>query len=121
MCWFINDLSRLFPVSSETISRWVTTNCFIMSHTYMRKVQELNLFQYSNTYPTRRKFTQFILYGNRSTCFGWYYHPSSGAQTTVSTAFGICRSVTATCRLAAGNSNRMTNTRCCRYSCLRSC
>ena len=26
--------------------------------------------------------------GNCSTCFGWYLHPSSGAHTTVSTAFG---------------------------------
>ena len=29
---------------------------------------------------------------------GWYHHPSSGAQTTVSTASGICHTVTATCR-----------------------
>ena len=35
---------------------------------------------------------------NCSTCFGWYHHPSSGAQTTVSTASGICHTVTATCR-----------------------
>jgi hypothetical protein len=32
--------------------------------------------------------THFILSGNCSTCFGWYNHPSSGAQTTVSTASG---------------------------------
>jgi hypothetical protein len=31
--------------------------------------------------------------GNRSTCFGWYIHPPSGAQTTVSTASGICHTV----------------------------
>jgi hypothetical protein len=36
--------------------------------------------------------------GNCSTCFGWYLHPSSGAHTTVSTASGICHTVTATCR-----------------------
>jgi hypothetical protein len=36
--------------------------------------------------------------GNCSTCFGWYLHPSSGAQTTVSTASGICQAITATCR-----------------------
>ena len=35
--------------------------------------------------------------GNCSTCFGWYHHPSSGAHTTVSTASGICHTVTATC------------------------
>jgi hypothetical protein len=38
------------------------------------------------------------LTGNCSTCFGWYHQPSSGAQTTVSTASGICHTVTATCR-----------------------
>ena len=32
---------------------------------------------------------EFILPVNCSTCFGWFLHPSSGAQTTVSTASGI--------------------------------
>jgi len=36
--------------------------------------------------------------GNCSTCFGWYFHPSSEAHTTVSTASGICHTVTAICR-----------------------
>jgi hypothetical protein len=36
--------------------------------------------------------------GNCSTCFGWYFHPSSGAHTTISTASGICHTVTAICR-----------------------
>jgi hypothetical protein len=137
--------------------------------------------------------------GNCSTCFGWYLHPSSGEQTTVSAASGICHTVIATCcyyiwkllymfrmvpppiirranncvcsiwylsqrycylpllyletarhvsggtsthhqeskqlclqhlvfvrplllpaAIAAGNSNGLTNTRCCRYSCLLS-
>jgi len=52
----------------------------------------------SNIYPTRCNVTQFILSGNCSTCFGWYHHPSLGAQTTVSKASGICHTVTATCR-----------------------
>ena len=42
-----------------------------------------------------------FLSGNCSTCFGWYHHPSSGAQTTVSTASGICHTVTAICRYRA--------------------
>ena len=53
---------------------------------------------YSNICPTRCNITQFILSGNCSTCFGRYHHPSLGAQTTVSTASGICHIVTATCR-----------------------
>jgi hypothetical protein len=36
--------------------------------------------------------------GNVSTCFGWYFHPSSGAHTTVSTVSGICHTVTSICR-----------------------
>jgi hypothetical protein len=36
--------------------------------------------------------------GNCSTYVGWYFHPSSGEHTTVSTASGICHTVTAICR-----------------------
>jgi hypothetical protein len=36
--------------------------------------------------------------GNCSICFEWYFHPSSGAHTTLSTASGICHTVTAICR-----------------------
>jgi len=35
---------------------------------------------------------------NRSTCYGLYLHPSSGAYVPVSTACGISKTVTATCR-----------------------
>jgi hypothetical protein len=35
---------------------------------------------------------------NHSTCFGWYLHPLSGAHTPVSTASGICYTVTANSR-----------------------
>jgi hypothetical protein len=44
-----------------------------------------------------RLHTLFIS-GNCSTCFGWYFHSSSGAHTTVSTAYGICHTVTLICR-----------------------
>ena len=36
--------------------------------------------------------------GNCSSRFGRYLHPSSGAQTNVSTTSGICHAVTAICR-----------------------
>jgi hypothetical protein len=39
--------------------------------------------------------------GNCSTCFGWYFHPSSEAFTIVSTAFGICHN-TVTGRVGTG-------------------
>jgi hypothetical protein len=38
--------------------------------------------------------TEFILSDNCSTCFGRYYHPSSGAQTTVTTLSGNRYTVT---------------------------
>jgi hypothetical protein len=60
---------------------------------------------YSNIYPTKCNVTQFIISGNCSTCLEWYHHPSSGAQTTVSTASGICHTVTATCRYSGTTRN----------------
>jgi len=42
--------------------------------------------------------TVYLYLENCSTCFGCYFHPSSEAHTTVSTASGICHTVTATCR-----------------------
>jgi len=43
---------------------------------------------------------------NRSTCFGWYLHPSSGPHITVSKASGLSKTVNATCREHVGsNSN----------------
>jgi hypothetical protein len=37
------------------------------------------------------------LYLETALHFGWYFHPSSGAHTTLSTASGICHTVTAIC------------------------
>ena len=44
--------------------------------------------KYVSKCPTRCNYTKFILSVNYSTCFGWFLHPSSGAQITVSTASG---------------------------------
>jgi hypothetical protein len=44
------------------------------------------------------KLYNLFISGNCSTCFGFYFHPSSGAHTSVSTASGICHTVTAICR-----------------------
>jgi hypothetical protein len=58
------------------------------------KTKEMcNINEYSNMYPTRYNVTPFILSGNCSTSFGWYHHPSLGAQTIVSTASGIAVTV----------------------------
>ena len=76
---------------------------------------------YSNIYPTRCNVTQFIISGNCSTCFGWYFYPSSVAHTTVSTAFGICHTVTATCRYRGRVGTGLSvHTQTSRYSCMPS-
>jgi hypothetical protein len=49
-------------------------------------------------YTTRCNVTQFIYIWKLLYMFRVYLHPSSGAQTTVSTASGICQTDTATCR-----------------------
>ena len=56
--------------------------------------------------------------GNCSTCFGWYLHPSSGANTTVFTASGTCQPLLLPAAIAAGSSNGVTRTRCCKCSCV---
>jgi hypothetical protein len=121
---------------------------------YIRNLTEISstlreclmLLYCSDICPTRCNYTQFILSGNCSTWFEWYLRPSSGAHTTVSTASGICHTVTVICRyrgswnwlecavggvrhptqtgfnfstIAADSNNGVTNTRCCRYSCMR--
>jgi hypothetical protein len=45
-----------------------------------------------------QRYTVYLYLENCSTCFWWYFHPSSGEHTTVSTASGICHNVTAICR-----------------------
>jgi hypothetical protein len=80
--YFIWKLLYMFRVVPPPIIRRAN-NC-IYSICYLSG-------RYSNIYPTRCNVTQFILSGNCSTCFGWYHHPSSGEQTTVSTASGICQ------------------------------
>jgi hypothetical protein len=59
-----------------------------------------NVYDYLHRKSIQQDATLHSLFisGNCSTCFGWYFHPSSGAHTTVSTASLICHSVTAICR-----------------------
>jgi hypothetical protein len=73
----------------------------------------------------------FIISGNCSTCFEWYFHPSSNncIYSIWYMSHRYCylplqRQIEITLLLpaaiAADSSNGVTNTRCCRYSCLRS-
>jgi hypothetical protein len=45
-----------------------------------------------------QRYTVYFIWKLGSTCFGWYFHPSSGAQTTVSTESSMCQTVTGICR-----------------------
>ena len=56
----------------------------------------VSMFQYIS--KKMQRYTVYFISGNCSTCFGWYFHPSSGAHTTLSTASGIYHTVTAICR-----------------------
>jgi hypothetical protein len=85
----------------KALTGWSYSTC---TCTLVLKVTQNYVYPYikskkfnSNIYQTRCNVTQFIISRNCSTCFGWYHHPSSRAQTTVSTASGICHTVTATC------------------------
>jgi len=51
--------------------------------------QWIKLFDvYVNKCPTKCNYTRCILSVNCCMCFGWFLHPSSGAQITVSTESG---------------------------------
>jgi hypothetical protein len=54
-------------------------------------------FQYTCISNKMQTLHSLFIFGNCSTCFGWYFHPSSWAHSTVSTASGICHTVTAIC------------------------
>ena len=54
------------------------------------------LFRYISN--KMQRYTVYLFLEICSTCFGWYFHPSSGAHTTVFTASGTCQTVTSTCR-----------------------
>jgi hypothetical protein len=68
--------------------------------------------------------------GNCSTCFGWYFHPSSrGAYNCIYSIWYLSHrycylpqswNSSNSSTIAADSSNGVTNTRCCRYSCMRS-
>jgi len=102
---FLNNAAQLWQVTD-----WMVENLtfpHLSRHSQRLMKLEVSLLclkdpAFSNiliyVYLRRCNVTRFILSGNCSTCFGWYYHPSSRAQTTVSTASGICHTVTAICR-----------------------
>jgi hypothetical protein len=49
-----------------------------------------------------QRYTVYLYLETALHVSGWYFHPSSVAHTTVSTAYGICHTVTAICRYRGG-------------------
>jgi hypothetical protein len=56
----------------------------------------VRIFQYISN--KMQHYTVYYIWKPLYIFFGWYLHPSLGALATVSTAYGICHTVTATCR-----------------------
>ena len=50
-------------------------------------------------------YTVYLFLENRSTFFGWYLHPSSGAHTNVFTVSSTCQPLLLPAAIAAGSSN----------------
>ena len=79
------------------VQLWISSCYYILPHNFKvygsvhRKYIPIDIQQDTTSHS-------LFISGNCSTCFGWYLHPSSGVHTTVSTAFGICHTVTAICR-----------------------
>jgi hypothetical protein len=94
-CCCSMELSSACCVPLTAMQPLWSWGCFLFHELYPGKLGKL-IFQY--IYTTRCNVTQSILSRNCSACSGWYFHLSSGAHTTVSTASGICHTVTATCR-----------------------
>jgi len=80
----------------------VNTNIYVYWHQYL--LCEEQCYKFNVHGFVHRKYIPLYIQqdatlhslfmpGNCSTCFGWYNHPSSGAQTTVSTASGICHTL----------------------------
>jgi hypothetical protein len=93
--WYLKNLSGvLFSSESYTLTAcqfiWKNKQFFIL------KIEEDgNIPIYIQQDATLHSLFISV---NCCTCFGWYHHPSSGVHTIVSTAYGICHTVTPTCR-----------------------
>jgi hypothetical protein len=78
----LNPICHLLVLLGD-LTLWVRASKYILIYVYIQQDATLH---------------SLFISANCSTCFGWYFHPLSGTHTTVSTAFGICHTVTAICR-----------------------
>jgi len=95
------SLSTFYYISNKmqryTVYLYLGTALHVSGGTYTHHHVRKQLYLQDLVFVTPLLLPAAIIFGNCSTCFGWYLHPSSGEQTTVSTASGICHTVTATC------------------------
>ena len=107
----LDPISALTDYRSSSVDRSTSDRKYKASYTgtVMRCFLSDEVFLFNFYGSVQRKYIpiyiqqdanlhSLFISGNCCTCFGWYLHPSSGAHTTVSTASGICHTVTATCR-----------------------
>jgi hypothetical protein len=80
-----------YPAAICTAYVTVGLSFILLMWRIRRAPNSIPIYSYIQTDVTSRNL---FISGKCSTCFGWYFHTSSGAHTTVSTASGICHTVT---------------------------
>jgi hypothetical protein len=87
-------------MQSYTVYLYLETALHISSVTSTHHQERMQQYLQHLVFVTPLLLPAAIAAGNSScsTCFRWYFHPSSGVHATVSTASGICHTVLATCR-----------------------
>jgi hypothetical protein len=94
-------VSQLFIILSDLFSRCFPPRPILRCLTFILLMWKIG--RVPNSIPIYLYIQQdtkshsLFISGNCSKCFGWYFHPSSGAHTTVSTASGVSHTVTAIC------------------------
>ena len=92
-CLMLTWALKMYGIVSVMFLNEEDDACFLhLIFNVHRSVHRKNILIYIQQDATLHNLSE-----NCSICFGWYHHPSSGAQTTVSTASDICQTVTATC------------------------
>jgi hypothetical protein len=91
--WAAGHAHFIFPRSGR--SNFIYLTLILLMWRIGRAPNSISIYEYIQQDATLHNL---FISGNCSTCFGWYFHPSSGANTTVYTASGICHTVTAICR-----------------------
>jgi hypothetical protein len=98
-CTPVYAVYKVYPYSDYTVSHPLVGQTVILPLTHILLLWRIGWAPNSIPIYIQQdaKLHSLLISGNCSTCFGWYFYPSSGAHTTASTASGICHTVTAIC------------------------